>query len=218
MNFSTYTEALEALVPAVVTEPQSVEVTAEKLAVGDAYRVSASSVRTVGTVKVGTKRVTVLDENGKEMAYLLKGETVRVGRQVETPESVAAREAGKARAEIYYYIQAAEENYALVTKQLQIKLSEGYVDPRHMTNVAEAGAELKIWSTVAKYIENGADELAAVQEEADSLLSDLLRFRLRGESRSTSQMHNLLEDIEVSAAAKFCKRYAMVTPKANSIR
>ena len=210
MNLSTTAslrEISDAVIPAPVSEMKAIEIKASEAQVGDVYNKNTKTHR-LSSVKVGPKRATLLDEAGKEVGYLLVDETITVIRAFETPASVEAREAGKARAKILFNIASAQESFNSASAKLAESLAEGQVDPWLMTSVAEAGAELHIWKSVEFAIEHGASETDATAEVANDLLGELVGHRLRGESRSTSQMSNLLEDIAHSAQAKFIRRYA----------
>ena len=81
MNDDTFAQMIEDRTPETVTESRIITISAKFLRQGDSYRVNNKRVDTVGSTKIGTKRVTVFNEAGEEIAYLPLWEQVKTVRK-----------------------------------------------------------------------------------------------------------------------------------------
>ena len=200
-DYRKFEQIAQDRMPEPIVDDTVLHITAAEIKEGDAY-----NNKTVSSVKVGTKRVTVLGPLHKEIGYLLKSDEVTVLREQETPESAAARKHVRDCVSVLVEADMAKRAYDKALVSLNERLAKYGIDSHAMTKVIETKAELDVWTVVLRSIREGVDELAAVAEVAEDLQLQALRGA-RGESGSTSAMHNVVEAINNQVFARFVLKH-----------
>lgn len=205
MPWEQFSKLLDNLQPKVEVEAVKTTIAAHEISITDILPKG-----TVAKVANGTKRTTAWNADGKEIGYFFLDDSVEVTRVRPTDESTEAIRAAKKRQDVLMSARAAQEAFNFARTKLNDLLDKGRIDNWTMTNLAEAEADLYIWTGVVDRIVNGSDPIDAAQRIADSFVRDFMGYRLRGESRSTSQMNNLLEDIANAKRAAFARKWTSV--------
>ena len=200
-DYRKFEQIAQDRMPEPIVDDTVLHITAAEIKEGDAY-----NNKTVSSVKVGTKRVTVLGPLHKEIGYLMKEDKVTVLREQETPESVAAREHVRDCVIILISAEMAKEAYDFAVEALPERLATYGVEGNALTSLIEAKAAWDIMETVLKTVREGVDELDAAREVAEGLQLRALE-NMRGESGSTSAMSNLIESINNKAFASFVLKH-----------
>lgn len=198
---------------------ERVETVAEKLKIGDRTIVSHTEIT---KVDVKTKYVYTETEGGADGRSEI-GQPLAVWR--ETEESRSARIEVQYRARRNRQILEWFESYKerSQTKAVQAKINEqlshdgALVDDWTITQLLNAQAEDKVSARVHRALQNfykktmadeehPAADLVGVVEMVAERFRDELITGMRGLSRSTSVVHNAMEDADRAAMAKFLDR------------
>jgi hypothetical protein len=171
--------------------------------------------RKVANVKTGRLNTELLDADGKRIDYFRNETGVLITRTEETAESRELQERMRRNRSILASVLSRGMVQEKARESFNEYLAEyGTVEPGRLANLLQANAEYKVWEDFARIAErvqeadyNGdfeGDLVDLMARFADQLRDRLLQpFGFRALSRSTGVVHNLVEDVEREAIAKF---------------
>lgn len=168
--------------------------------------------RKVGEVKSGPKWVHIFDEDGRSIIRVPRDGITRlvVQRPVETEESQEARRLAYRTESILRAIPASRKRLEDYGLEVATRCSNGGRGPDWSlyTNLFQAQAEAQLWDVVAHLIESReATPIEAHDMVIERCKKDLLEgHSIRGISRSTNQISNLMDEVSNEAKVDFIRK------------
>lgn len=183
-------------------EIKTVETTVENVRKGDIIG-GATAGWKVETVKVGTKWVELRDADGKLIVRTEVGAQIDVEREIETEESIKARETARATKQLQEMVDGSQADVDRALKSYTEYVTNNPFNISDPSGVMMAQASHHELQRIASILD-GNDKASTLLEAAEiwkrQTVKDLTgRFSTRALSRSTSVMSNLSEDIEREA-------------------
>lgn len=197
--------------PAKVTEETILTVPASDVRKGDVL-LDRKDRGTVGDRKVGTKRITTFDLEGKENGYFLLTDDVRVARTHETEESYAARQRAHLNAKILKAIENSKQELPSLVEEITKSMMSGCLTHWQLDKMVEAQSQAFCWETVENWIKQGEgkhDPYESAEKTKEQFTREIMNGGqgTRALSKSTSVTANLMDEALVEAKIEFCRDY-----------
>jgi hypothetical protein len=192
----------------------------EKVEAGKITKDDVVKGRAAAVVKIGTKFAEARDADGKMILRAPLRQTVAILRPMPTEEEVAAQEAEREAQQrewreesISGWLDNADDRYAGAVAKFSEAVAGGLAPQNYWdqyTDLARAQAEHRIAKEIEHAIARSAERSAFDPMEAcdaydawrDQARGELVDRGFSGESRSTNQFSNVLEDVYRAAVAR----------------